>query len=180
MSVMGIASSSIFSFLNSGVTQSSQSSQQTFEQEFQQLGQDLSSGNLSAAQAEFQSMLPQGTTTSGAQSSTNPLTTAMNQLATDLQSGNLSAAQQDYTTVKQDMSQQMQGTGGHHHHQRHWHAGSAQDSSQNPIDQLFSQLGQALQSGNLSAAQSAYSSLQQDFAAMSGTSSTASPVSVSA
>ena len=88
MSVMGIAASSIFSFLSSA---SAQAKYQNFQKEFQQLGQDLSSGNLSAAQ-----------------------------------------------------------------------------------------LGQALQSGNTTAAQGAYSSLQQDFAALGGTANATSPVSVSA
>ena len=173
MSVMGIAGSSIFSFLNSA---SAQGSSQNFQKEFQQLGEDLSSGNLSAAQADFQALQPQGATASSAQNSSNPLTTAMQQLATDLQSGNLTGAQQDYATVKQDMQQQgMSEMGGHHHH-HHAHAGSAQDSSQNPIQQLFAQLGQSLQSGNVSAAQSAYSSLQADFAAMGGASTTVSAV----
>jgi len=179
MSVLGIASSSIFQYLNSS---SAQSKYLNFQKEFQQLGQDLSSGNLSQAQADFQALQPQVASSANTQNSTNPLTTAMNQLATDLQSGNLSAAQQDYSTVKQDM-QQMSPLGGHHHHHHH-RAGSAQDSPQNPINQLFSQLGQALQSGNLAAAQSAYTTLQQDFqqfgASVPASSSASSPISVSA
>jgi hypothetical protein len=174
MSVMGIAASSIFSFLNSA---SAQAKSQNFQKEFQQLGQDLSSGNLPAAQADFQALQPPATASSGAQNTANSLTTAMRQLASDLQSGNLQGAQQDYATVKQDL-QQAGGGMGHHHH--HHHAGTAQDSAQSPMDQLFSQLGQALQSGNVAAAQGAYSSLQQDFAALSGTTGGAGPVSVSA
>ena len=158
ISVLGIAAGSIFQYLNSS---SAQSNYQNFQKEFQQLGQDLSSGNLSQAQADFQALQPQAASSANMQNSTNPLTTAKNQLAADLQSGNLSAAQQDYSTLKQDM-QQMSPNGGHRHHHHH-HAGSAQDSSQNPINQLFSQLGQALQSGNLATAQSTYTTLQQDF-----------------
>ena len=163
MSVLGIAASSIFQYLNSS---SAQSNYQNFQKEFQQLGQDLSSGNLSQAQADFQALQPQAASSANTQNSTNPLTTAMNQLAADLQSGNLSAAQQDYSTLKQDM-QQMSPLGGHRHH--HHHAGSAQDSSQNPINQLFSQLGQALQSGSLSAAKVAYSTLQHDLGQLGST-----------
>ena len=178
MSVLGIASSSIFQYLNSS---SAQSKYQNFQKEFQQLGQDLSSGNLSQAQADFHALQLPTASSANTQNSTSPLTTAMNQLATDLQSGNLSAAQQDYSTVKEDM-QQMSPLGGHHHH--HHHAASAQDSAQNPINQLFSQLGQALQSGNLSAAQSAYTTLQQDFQQLGSSapasSSASSPLSVSA
>jgi outer membrane protein assembly factor BamD (BamD/ComL family) len=174
MSVTGIAASSIFSFLHSA---SAQANYQDFQKEFQQLGQDLSSGNLSAAQADFQALETPTTGSSSTQNSGNSLSRAMQQLASDLQSGNVQGAQQDYATVKQDLQQTGSGTGHHHHHHR---VGSAQDSSQNPIDQLLAQLGQALQSGNVTAAQGAYSSLQQDFAALSGTTGTSTPVSVSA
>jgi len=50
MSVIGIASSGLFRFLTNS---SSQSNSQDFLKEFQQLGQDLQSGNLSAAQQDY-------------------------------------------------------------------------------------------------------------------------------
>jgi hypothetical protein len=172
MSVTGILGSSILQYL--GSASSAQTNYQNFQNEFQQLGQALSSGNLSAAQADFAALQPQGA--SSTQNSTSPLATAMKQLATDLQSGNLTSAQQDYSTVKQDL-QQTSGEHFHHHH----HGGSSQSSSQNRINQLFSQLGQALQAGNVSAAQSAYSSLQQDFQLLgTGTSGASNAVSVAA
>ena len=177
MSVSGIASSSIFQFLNPS------SAQSNLQKEFQQLGQDLQSGNLSQAQSDFQALESpvQPVSSTNTQSSTNSLSSAMSQLSQDLQSGNLSAAKQDYSTVQQDLQQQLSGAGsasGHHHH--HHHASSSQDSSsQNPLNQLFSQLGQALQSGNLSAAQSAYTSLQQDFQQLGASSSSSSPSSTS-
>jgi len=75
----------------------------------------------------------------------------------------------------QSQGAQSQVSGHHHHH----HAGgsdpnnaSSSSSSTTSSDtssttaspaQLFTELGQALQSSNLSAAQQAYSSLQQDF-----------------
>jgi outer membrane protein assembly factor BamD (BamD/ComL family) len=178
MSVSGIANS-IFQFLNPS---SAQSNFQNFQKEFAQLGQDLQSGNLSQAQSDFQALQSpaQPVSSTNTQSSTSSLSSAMSQLSQDLQSGNLSAAQQDYATVKQDLQQQFSGSvSGHHHH--HHHASSSQDSSsQDPFSQLFSQLGQALQSGNLSAAQSAYTSLQQDLQqlgapAPASTSSSSSP-----
>jgi outer membrane protein assembly factor BamD (BamD/ComL family) len=176
MSAIGLAGSSLFQFLNSSY---SSSNTQNFQKEFQQLGQDLSSGNLSQAQADFQALQPSSASSGSTQTSASPLATAMKQLASDLQSGNLSAAQQDYSTVKQDMQQTS--TAGHHHHHHH---GSSQNSSQNPINQLFAQLGQSLQSGNLATAQSVYSSLQQDFQQLGGSTSTSaaavSPVSLTA
>jgi predicted nuclease of predicted toxin-antitoxin system len=152
MSVSGISSSSLFDYS----TQNIQNKMQQFRQEFQQLGQDLQSGNLSAAQADFatlQQFGPQTNSTSSSQSN-NPIAQEFNQLSQDLQSGNISAAQQDYATIQQDF--QNQAAQGHHHH--HHHGGGA-----SVISQLLGQLGQALQSGNLSSAQQAYTALQQDF-----------------
>lgn len=155
MSVSGISSSS-FSDYN---TQNVQNNFQQFQQAFEQLGQDLQSGNLSAAQADFatlQKLQPQASSTSSSQSN-NPIAQAFSQLSQDLQSGNLSAAQQDYTTIQQAFQNQSQGAHGHHRH----HSGSGSGASE--ISQLLDQLGQALQSGNLSPAQQTFSSLQQDF-----------------
>lgn len=177
MSVSGI-SSSLFEYGE----QSIQNNQQQIQQEFQQLGQDLESGNLSAAQSDFatlQQLGPQSNSTSSTQSN-NPIAQAFNQLAQDLQSGNLSAAQQDFKTIQQDFqnqaaqfesqSSQSQGTQGHHHH-------GGGDNSE--ISQLFDQLGQALQSGNLSTAQQVFGTLQQQFEQFSPSSQTSSGTSSS-
>ncbi len=176
MSIAGIASSSIFQLLSS---QSTQSPYQNFKQEFQQLGQDLQSGNLAQAQSDFAALQPssgQSTATSNPQTNASPIATAFQQLSQDLQSGNLTAAQQDYSTIQQDFQQQSaSGASGHAHHHHH-HSGGSQDSSstQNTLSQLFSQLGQALQGGNLSSAQSAYASLQQDLTQLSGAAASSS------
>jgi outer membrane protein assembly factor BamD (BamD/ComL family) len=173
MSVSGISSSSLFDLLESA---SAQNPKQQVQQEIQQLGKDLSAGNLSAAQVDFATLQtndPQASSatssTSSATSSTssNPIAQAFQQLASDLQSGNLSGAQQDFSTIQQDI--QSQG-GGHHHHS---HAQDSSATQQNPLAQLFSELGQALQSGNLSAAQQAYTTLQQDFQSTSSSSAPA-------
>jgi len=113
--------------------------------------------NLSAAQSDFaslQSLEPQGNSNSSSQVS-SPISQAFNQLSQDLQSGNLSGAQQDYATLQQDVEGKVEQ--GHHHH--HHDGGGSQGSA---ISQAFQQLGQALQSGNLTSAQQAYSTLQQD------------------
>lgn len=150
MSVSGISSS-----LPNYDTQSTQNQMQ---QEFQQLGKDLQSGNLSAAQADYatlQQLGPQSNSNSAAQSN-SPIAQAFDQLSKDLQSGNLSAAQQDYGQLQQALQSQASQTQGHHHHH---HGGGG---GNNAISQLFDQLGQALQSGNLSTAQQAFNTLQQD------------------
>ncbi len=159
MSVTGISTTGL---LNDSM-ESIQSKMQQMQKEFQQLGQDLQSGNLSAAQSDFatlQSLSPQSSTTgsSATSESSNPIAQEFAQLSQDLQSGNLSAAQQDFSTIQQDMQSANAVSGGHHHHHR---GGSS--SQQSAISQTFSQLGQALQSGDLCSAQSLYSTLQQDF-----------------
>jgi outer membrane protein assembly factor BamD (BamD/ComL family) len=170
MAIFGIASS----ILGQIGAATPNPDKQQIKQGFQLLGQDLQSGNLSQAQSDFsslQQLLPGGqqssllTLASGAQSS-NPLATAVSQLAQDLKSGNMTATQSDLATVQQDVQQldQQQGAGSAHHHHHHGGGESSQSSSQqNAISTLFGQLGQQLQSGNLSGAQQAYSTLQQDF-----------------
>jgi len=140
----------------SSISSSMFSQLQQFQQEFQQLGKDLTSGNLSAAQSDFATLqkdLPQVSSTSTSQGN-NPIAQAFNQLSQDLQAGNLSAAQQDYSTIQQDFQSQASKMHGHHHH----HSGGSQESQ---VSQLLGQLGQDLQAGNLSSAQSDFSSLQQ-------------------
>lgn len=154
-----------------------------FKQTFQQLGQDLQSGNLQQAEADLAKLQPtfnpnQPTSTSASSNTTaasNPTTPTgtvsqdFNQLAQDLQSGNLNAAQSDYSTLQQDMQSS-------HHGLRHMHAHMHNAGA--GIQQELTQLGQALQSGNLSAAQQAYSTLQTELpgfmsSSSSGTGSTA-------
>jgi hypothetical protein len=77
MSLSGIASSNLFNYGD----QNLQNNLQPLPQEFQQLGQDLQSGNLSGAQ------------------SSNPIVQAFHQPGQDLQSGNVSAARRDYSNV---------------------------------------------------------------------------------
>lgn len=159
MSIAGISSSGFASN-----AQSMQTNMQQVRQEFQQLGQDLESGNLSAAQTDFatlQQLVPQSTSST---QSNNSIAQAFNQLAQDLQSGNLTAAQQEYATIQQDF--QNQGSQVHHHHH---HGGG---NGENGVTQLLQQLGQDLQSGSLSAAQQAYSTLVQDFPILGQTNGT--------
>jgi hypothetical protein len=183
MSVTGIASS-ILSILSG--SQHHQSPIQQIRSEFQQLGQDLQSGNLTQAQSDFttlsqnlssviQNSAVTAAPTTTAAANTNPVAQAFAQLGQDLQSGNLQAAQQDFTTIQQDAQQQLNATQvqGHHHH--HHHAERSQDSSSssssqstNPILQTFNQLAQSLQSGNLQSAQQAFSTLQTDLQQIGG------------
>lgn len=151
MSAAGIASS-LFNYAQNVTTQ-----RQQFRQEFQQLGKDLQSGDLSAAQSDFATLQQLKPNSGPSSTNSSPAAQAFQQLSTDLQSGNVSAAKQDYSTVQQAF----QNRAAHMHHNHHGGgSGSAGDPT---VSQLMDQLGQALQAGNVSAAQQSYASLQQDF-----------------
>ncbi|MGA2420250.1 MAG: hypothetical protein ABSG69_09210 [Candidatus Acidiferrum sp.] len=161
MSITGVLSSNLFG------AQNAQTTAQKLKQEFQQLGQDLQLGSLSAAQSDFatlQQNAPQASTTSSSAQTSNPLTQAFQQLSQDLKAGNLTAAKQDYSTIQQDFkTQAAQGQTEHHRHLRGSGSGGNSEGQSNSVSQLFSQLGQALQAGNITAAQTAYTNLQADF-----------------
>jgi hypothetical protein len=151
MSISGVSSSSSLS----QSLQTWQAKAQKIETEFQQLGQDLQAGNLSQAQSDF-STLSQNF--SGSVQSNSTLSQAFSSLGTALQSGNLSAAQKAYSTLQQDVQQ----TGADHHHHGGSSSQTTSSSTGSTLSQLFSTLGSALQGGNLSSAQTAYSTLQQN------------------
>jgi hypothetical protein len=170
MSVTGISNS----LYQSG---SGQNNVQNIQTEFQQLGQDLQSGNLSGAQQDY-ATLSANLTDSQQQNSTsagNPAAQAFSQLGQALQSGNLSGAQQAFATLQQDVQQGTQQAGGAHHHHRHHGGGSGANSSSSQssdtISQDLSALGQALQSNNLSGAQQAFATLTSDIQAKFGSAS---------
>jgi outer membrane protein assembly factor BamD (BamD/ComL family) len=132
MSIIGILSSNLFAAGAAHHTQSSQNHPSNFLQiktEFQQLGQDLQTGNLQAAQQDF----------------------------TNLQQG-----------VQQISSQQVGKHLGHHHHHMESSQSSSSSQQANSIAQAFNTLGQDLQAGNLSGAQSAFATLQNDLQQIGG------------
>jgi len=86
----------------------------------------------------------------------------LQQLGKDLQSSNLSAAQKDFATIQQDL-QSANGTpsASHLHHHHRLASGGGEPNKQNSVLQALSHVGESLTSGNLSSAQQAYASLQQ-------------------
>jgi hypothetical protein len=142
-----------------------------FHEDLGQLGEDLQEGNLTSAQQDFAALQVEGaessstisnpnaaTSASGssttATESNNPITQAFDHLAVDLQTGNLSASQQDYANVQQDFQSPSQGPTSEPHFNHEHHIGG--------VNQLLDQLGQQLQSNNLSTAQQTYASLLQN------------------
>lgn len=124
---------------------------QKLEKDVDQVGKDLQSGSLSAAQSDF-ATVQQDAAYSTALTHTN-FATAMNQLASDLKSGNLSGAQSDFATLQQNVP----AFGTHNTTMAH-PAGSASSSAM----QLFNELGNLIQGGSLSAAYQAYTALGQE------------------
>jgi hypothetical protein len=88
---------------------------------FQQLGTDLQSGNVAAAQKDFANLTSSPSTTTPTH---NSMSQTMQQLGQDLQSGNVTAAQQDYATIQRALQQ-------HLVHSRHGQQASA---TSNPTD----------------------------------------------
>jgi hypothetical protein len=144
------------------------------QQELQQLGQALQSGNLSTAQSDFatlQAAFSQPAATTGSSSSTTASSTtsatstsssaaqAFTQLASDLKSGSLSAAQKDYSTIQQDLHNNLAFS--HFHHGHHMDGGSGSTSGLSSLLQDLNQLGTSLTSNNLTSAQQAYATLEQ-------------------
>lgn len=156
---------SVSAILSSAFNQPQVSSNK--QQSISQLGKDLQSGNLSAAQSDFASLqaaFSQSSTTTGGStnpatgSTSSPIAQAFNQLSSDLQSGNLSAAQKDFSTVQQDLRSR----GRIPANAPHYLEGANNSGAQNTLLQSLNQLGQSLSSTSLAGAQQAYASLQQE------------------
>jgi hypothetical protein len=154
---------------------------QQLRSQFQQLGQDLQTGNLPQAQTDFSTL---SQTVSSSQAPKNDtLNHDFSNLGQALQAGNLSDAQKAFATLTRDIQQASAQRP--HHHRHHHRAGGSQDAGStgsqqnNPLAQGFDTLSQALQSGDLPGAQQAYSTLLQNlqqfglnFGAVSNTNST--------
>lgn len=171
MSIASIASSTLLHY--SG--QATQSNRQKWQQGLQQLGQDLQSGNLSAAQTDFatlQQLSPQIGSASSTQRN-SAIAQEFTQLGTDVKAGNTTAAQQDFQQIQQQVSPTAAGTVHHHHHH-------VQQIGRDDVTQALQQLGQQLQAGNLAGAQTAYTALQQQLQSWGQAGAASTPSSTSA
>ena len=74
-----------------------------FQQGFAQLGQDLQTGNLSAAESDFATLPKPGEAPGSPSQIDSPIEESFLQLRDNLQSGNLTGAQQDYKEIQQDV-----------------------------------------------------------------------------
>lgn len=154
MSISGISSST-------NVYQDPMRQIQSVKEDFSGLTTSLASGNLTAAQTAFATLM-QDLGSSGAQSSqqtgaASQVSTDLNAVGTALNSGNLSDAQKAFATLMQDL----QAGSLHHHHHHHHRSGSALNTT-NTLSTDLGAVGTALQSGDLTAAQKAFATLMQD------------------
>ena len=98
-----------------------------FRQGFNELGNDLSTGNLSAARQDFASLPKPGENSTS--QATSPIEQAFGQLARNLQSGNLTGANQDYARIQQDIQNRI----AHRHHQGGGNPGPTQPAQPAPV-----------------------------------------------
>ena len=74
---------------------------QKFKQEFEQLSQDLQSGDLAAAQADFSVLAQHAPAPGQSTQAKGALAQAFDKLSQDLQAGDVTSAQQDVSTIRQ-------------------------------------------------------------------------------
>lgn len=173
--------SALSSDLVADLSQTQQNPFQQVRQDFKQLASALQSGNLSDAQsayASIQNVLQQSqantSTASGSGSSTLSDFAALGQA---LQSGNLTQAQSSFSQLRSDVQTSGQtgtaasGAGPVAQDQYVPSNSQTQDPAQQ-VQQDYAQLAGALQSGNLTNAQSAYSSLEQVLQTQAGSNTT--------
>jgi len=107
------------------------------QQEFNDLGAALQSGDLTGAQAAFSALTQNASTSNQAQTSQQSGTTTgiqadFDALGQALQSGDTDAAKTAYAKIQQDL----QNVRGHHHH-HHRQAGGSDNTSGNSVTDLL-------------------------------------------
>ena len=151
------SSSSTSSATSSSTTgATSSSSANPLQQLLDQLGTALQSGDISSAQsalASFQANAPSGVGSSGGDQSTTGK--ALSSLFSAIQSGDLTSAKSDYATVSALLSGSNSSGGT-------TSSSATNGTAQDPFQQLISQIGTALKSGDISSAQSALSQFQSN------------------
>ena len=114
-----------------------QNSFKQWQQDFDDLGSALQSGDLSKAQTAYSALVQNTPSNSQAQNSqqsgTSSIGADFTALGQALQSGNVSDAQTAYAKVQQDL----QSAHGHHHHHRGGQASGAQSTSADAIAALL-------------------------------------------
>ena len=164
MSVLGIASTALSQLGNI------QSKFQGVQSEFKTLGQDLQAGNLTQAQTDFVTLSQ--SVTSQLSGINSPFAKAFNAVGQALQSGDLIWGTTGFCRHLAGRDRRLPSVRHHHHTPPTQMSASAQSL----FAQELSTLGQALQSGNLTAAQQAFSAMQQGWQQTQASGTSASPL----
>jgi hypothetical protein len=156
----------------SSSTNAFQSQFQQISKDFTALQSDLSSNNLSGAQQAYTTLTQdlqnvwqaRGEKQGGGNSQ---ISSDLAAVGNALQSNDLAGAQSAFTTLTQDLQSAGQApagqqTYGHHHHHRHGGGSQAASTTSTTLSNDLAAVGNALQSGNLTTAQSAFTTLMQD------------------
>jgi hypothetical protein len=98
MSTSGVSSSASSILLEELLKYKAQTKQSALDQ----LGTDLQSGNLSAAQSDFAALTGDASSTTST-ASNDPVVQDLVTLSKDLKSGDTAAAEKDYTALKSDL-----------------------------------------------------------------------------
>jgi hypothetical protein len=142
-------------------------------QDYTQLASDLQSGNLTGAQSAYSDLQQliqanAGSSTSGTSSNTSTIQTDFATLGDDLSAGNLTESQSAFSQLQTDLQAPTPPPA------------VSTTPTQNPVQQVqqdYLQLSSALQSGNLTGAQTAFAALEQALQTQSGTSAAATTTS---
>ncbi len=143
---------------------------QQVKKDFLALKADLASGDLTTSQQAYATLtqdLQNTRQTQGIQGGNSQISKDLAAVGIALTSGNLASAQSAFATLTQDLQQGVQQTQtqggwqayvghGHHHH------GGKSEAAGASLGDDLTALGSALQSGDLTTAQSAFSKLVQD------------------
>ena len=143
---------------------------QQIRKDFNQLASALQSGDLSGAQSAYssiQQLLQDNQSSSNSISGSNGTSTIQNDFATlgqALQSGDLSQAQSAFSQLQSDFKAASQSAQALPPGEDQYVSGASQQglSVAQQVQQDYAQLASALQSGDLSKAQSAFASLKQE------------------
>jgi hypothetical protein len=143
---------------------------QQVRKDFLALKADLASGDLTTSKEAYATLtqdLQNARQTQGIQGGNSQISTDLAAVGSALDSGDLATAQSAFATLTQDLQQSAQQTQGgwqayrghgHHHH----HHGGKSDSTGTGLATDLAALGNALQSGDLDKAQSAFAKLIKD------------------
>jgi len=169
----------------SSISSSTNAYQNQFQQirkDFLTLQTDLSSGSLATAQQAYAALtqdLQAAQQTEGGQQTggTSQISTDLAAVGSALQSGSISDAQNAFATLTQDLqnalqTQATQGTQQAYGHHRHHHHGDSSQTASASVSNDLAAVGSALQSGNITSAQSAFATLMQDLGNSSAQSTT--------